>query len=208
MYIRPFDQMNNGSDGKERAVTNAMFAVAHVPEVDNTVVTIAPYMPNYYLPRYGVAAPQFLGYNKYGVLVNTNVPDVQLSCAPDVGEILEDGRFLATGEKGGKLVATWGEVTTELDVRISSTAPIAIRIDTVLCGPQPYKVEVEGTVGNNTVEILSSALTWSSADPTIATVDEEGNVEGKKNVQSSIKQTQKAGNNAEQIQYGGFKGGK
>ena len=176
MYIRPFDQMNNGSDGKERAVTNAMFAVAHVPEVDNKVVAIAPYMPNYYLPRYGVAAPQFLGYNKYGVLVETNVPDVKLSCAPEVGEILEDGRFLATGEKGGKLVATWGDVTSELDVRISSTAPIAIRIDTVLCGPQPYKIEVEGTVGNNTVEILSSALSWTSADPSIATVDEAGNV--------------------------------
>ena len=181
MYIRPFDQMNNGSDGKERAVTNAMFAVAHVPEVDNTVVSIAPYMPNYYLPLYGVAAPQFLGYNKYGVLVNTNVPDVKLSCAPEVGEILEDGRFLATGEKGGKLVATWGDVTTELDVRISSTAPIAIRIDTVLCGPQPYKIEVEGTVGNNTVEILSSALSWTSADPSIATVDEAGNVVGVSN---------------------------
>ena len=181
MYIRPFDQMNNGSDGKERAVTNAMFAVAHVPEVDNTVVTIAPYMPNYYLPRYGVAAPQFLGYNKYGVLVETNVSNVKLSCAPEVGEILEDGRFLASGEKGGKLVATWGDITTELDVRISATAPIAIRIDTVLCGPQPYKVEVEGTVGNNTVEILSSALTWTSADSSIATVDEEGTVVGVRN---------------------------
>ena len=181
LYVRPFDQMNNGSDGRERAVTNAMFAVAHVPEVDNTVVAIAPYMPNYYLPRYGVAAPQFLGYNKYGVLVETNVPDVKLSCAPEVGEIMEDGRFLATGEKGGKLIATWGDVTTELDVRVSATAPIAIRIDTVLCGPQPYKVEVEGTVGNNTVEILSSALTWTSADPSIATVDEEGTVVGGSN---------------------------
>jgi hypothetical protein len=181
MYIRPFDQMNNGSDGKERAVTNAMFAVAHVPEVDNNVVSIAPYMPNYYLPRYGVAAPQFLGYNKYGVLVETNVSGVKLSCAPEVGEILEDGRFLASGEKGGKLVATWGDITTELDFRISATAPIAIRIDTVLCGPQPYKVEVEGTVGNNTVEILSSALSWISADPSIATVDEEGNVVGVNN---------------------------
>ena len=180
LYVRPFDQMNNGSDGRERAVTNAMFAVAHVPEVDNTVVAIAPYMPNYYLPRYGVAAPQFLGYNKYGVLVETNVP-MKLSCAPEVGEIMENGRFLATGKKGGKLIATWGDVTTELDVRVSATAPIAIRIDTVLCGPQPYKVEVEGTVGNNTVEILSSALTWTSADPSIATVDEEGNVVGVSN---------------------------
>ena len=181
MYIRPFDQMNNGSDGKERAVTNAMFAVAHVPEVDNEVVTIAPYMPNYYLPRYGVAAPQFLGYNKYGVLVETNVSGVKLSCAPEVGEILKDGRFLASGESGGKLVATWGNVTTELDVRISATAPVAICIDTVLCGPQPYKVEVEGTVGNNTVEILSSALTWTSTEPSIATVDEDGNVVGVSN---------------------------
>ena len=182
LYVRPFDQMNNGSDGSERAVTNAMFAVAHVPEVDNEVVTIAPYMHNnYYLPHYGVDAPQFLGYNKYGVLVETNVKDVQLSCAPEVGEILPDGRFFASSEKGGKLIATWGDITTELNVRVSSSAPIAIRLDTVLCGSQPYKVEVEGTVDNNTVEILSSALTWSSADPSIATVDDEGLVVGQRN---------------------------
>ena len=182
MYIRPFDQMNNGSDGKERAVTNAMFAVAHVPEVDNTVVSIAPYMPNYYLPRYGVAAPQFLGYNKYGVLVEPNVTGVQLSCDPEVGEVLEDGRFLASGEKGGKLVATWGDVTTELDVRIIASAPIEIRLDSVLCDSyHPYKVEVIGTVGNNTVEILSDALTWTSEDPTIAAINENGEIVGLKN---------------------------
>ena len=174
IFVRPFGPMNNGSDGQERACGNGMFAVANVPDKDNTIVSIAPYMPNYYLPRYGVANPQFLGYNKYGVLVETNVSDVKLSCAPEVGEILEDGRFLASGENGGKLVATWGDVTAELDVRISATAPIAIRVDTMLCGRKAYKVEVEGTVGNNTVEILSSALAWTSSDPSIATVDENG----------------------------------
>ena len=198
LYVRPFDQMNNGSDGKERAVTNAMFAVAHVPEVDNTVVSIAPYMPNYYLPRYGVAAPQFLGYNKYGVLVETYVTGVQLSCAPEVGEILPDGRFLASGEKGGVLTATWGDITTDIDVRIVASAPIEIRLDSVLCDTyHPYKVEVIGTVGNNTVEVLSDALTWTSADPSIAMINENGEIVGLKNGRTVV--TGKLGSFTDQI---------
>ena len=177
VYVRPLGPMNNGSDGQERACGNGMFAVAQVPETDNNIVAIAPYMPNYYLPRYGVAAPQFLGYNKYGVLVETNVTGVQLSCDPQVGEILPDGRFLASGENGGKLTATWGSVTTDLDVRIVTSAPISIRLDSVLCDAlHPYKVEVLGTVGNNTVEVLADALEWESLDPSIATVNEKGEV--------------------------------
>jgi hypothetical protein len=152
--------------------------VANVPETDNTVAKIVPYQPTYSLPLYGVADPEFLGYNKYGVLVNTKMADVKLSCAPEVGEILEDGRFLATGANGGKLVATWGDVTTELDIRIVSSAPVAIRLDTVICGPTPYKVEVESMVGKNTIEVLSDALDWTSSDPSIATVDGAGNVIG------------------------------
>ncbi|MBR5443749.1 MAG: phosphodiester glycosidase family protein [Paludibacteraceae bacterium] len=187
IYVRPFGQMNNGSDGNERACGNGMFAVANVPETDNTVVKIAPYQPIYSLPRYGVAAPQFLGYNKYGVLVETNVTGVQLSCAPEVGEILADGRFLASGEAGGKLVATWGDITTELDVRLLASAPIAIRLDSVLCDAlHPYKVEVQGTVGNNIVEVLADALDWVSLDPSIAIVNENGEVTGVQNGRTQI----------------------
>lgn len=178
LYVRPYGQMNNGSDGNERACANGMFAVANVPETDNTIAKIVPYQPTYSLPLYGVADPEFLGYNKYGVLVNTKMTDVKLSCAPEVGEILENGRFLATGANGGKLIATWGDVKTELDIRIVSSASVAIRLDTVICGPTPYKVEVESTVGKNTIEILSDALTWTSSDPSVATVDEAGVVKG------------------------------
>jgi hypothetical protein len=182
LYVRPMGQMNNGSDGGERACGNGMFAVANVPETDNTIAKIAPYQPIYPLPRYGVAAPQFLGYNKYGVLVETNVTGVTLSCAPEVGEILPDGRFLASGENGGKLVATYGDITTELEVRLLASAPVAIRLDSVICDIlHPYKVEVQGTIGNSFVEVLADALDWTSLDPTIATVNQQGEVVGVKN---------------------------
>lgn len=187
LYIRNLGQMNNGSDGSERACGNGMFAVANVPEVDNTIASIAPYMPIYSLPRYGLATPKFLGYNKYGVMIDTDVQGVTLSCAPELGEILEDGRFLASGEKGGVLYAKLGDIATELEVRLIASAPIAIRLDSVLCDAlHPYKVEVQGTVGNNTVEILADALSWSSSDPSIAAVNEAGEIIGIKNGVATI----------------------
>lgn len=182
LYIRPFGEVNNGSDGSERAVANGMFAVANVPEADNTIAAIAPYMPIYSLPRYGVAAPKFLGYNQYGVLIDTDVQGVQLSCAPEVGEILSDGRFLASGENGGALHAALGDITTDLTVRLVTSAPVAIRLDSVLCDDRhSYTVEVQSTIGNSTVSLLADALTWTSSDPSVATVNDAGEVLGVKN---------------------------
>jgi hypothetical protein len=179
LYIRNLGQMNNGSDGSERACGNGMFAVANVPEVDNTIAAIAPYMPIYSLPRYGVASPKFLGYNKYGVMIDTDVQGVTLSCDPALGEILEDGRFLASGENGGTLRASLGDITTELEVRLMASAPIAIRLDSVLCdAAHPYTVEVQGAVGNTTIDLLAAALTWTSLNPEIAAVDETGAITG------------------------------
>ena len=179
LYIRNLGQMNNGSDGSERACGNGMFAVANVPEVDNTIAAIAPYMPIYSLPRYGVASPKFLGYNKYGVMIDTDVQGVTLSCDSALGEILEDGRFLASGENGGTLRASLGDITTELEVRLMASAPIAIRLDSVLCdAAHPYTVEVQGAVGNTTIDLLAAALTWTSLNPEIAAVDETGAITG------------------------------
>ena len=182
LYVRNLGPMNNGSDGYERACGNGMFAVANVPEVDSVIASIAPYMPIYSLPRYGLALPKFLGYNKYGVMIDTDVQGVELSCDSQLGEILEDGRFLASGEKGGTLYAKLGDITTELEVRLMTSAPIAIRLDSVLCdAAHPYTIEVQGTVGNATIDLLASALTWTSLDPEIVSVDDSGAVVGVKN---------------------------
>ena len=182
IYVRSLGQMNNGSDGYERACGNGMFAVTDVPETDNTITTIAPYQPIYSLPRYGVALPKFLGYNQYGVLIDTDVQGVTLSCAAELGEILEDGRFLASGEKGGILHANLGNIATQLEIRLMTSAPIAIRLDSVLCdAAHPYTIEVQGTVGNATIDLLASALTWTSLDPEIVSVDDSGTIVGVKN---------------------------
>lgn len=187
LYIRPFGEVNNGSDGSERAVANGMFAVANVPEADNTIAAIAPYMPIYSLPRYGVAAPKFLGYNRYGVLIDTDVQGVQLSCAPEVGEVLSDGRFLASGENGGALHAALGDITTDLTVRLVASVPVAIRLDSVLCDDKhPYIVEVQSTIGNSTISLLADALSWTSSDPSVAAVNASGEVTGIKNGYAEI----------------------
>lgn len=187
LYIRPFGEMNKGSDGTERACGDGMFAVATVPAADNTVATIAPYMPICSLPRYGIAAPKFLGYNQYGVLVDTLVQGVTLSCDPSVGEIMADGRFLASGTQGGVLHATYGNYTADLEVRLLTSAPIFIRLDSVLRdGLQPYTVEVKGKAGNATIDLLAAALAWESLNPDVATVDASGAVLGVSNGYADI----------------------
>lgn len=179
MYVRPFDQVNRGSDGSERTVTNGMFVVANLPEADTSIAAIAPYVDAYNLPRYAVAEPKFLGYNKYGVLVDSDVQGVTLSCDSSLGEILEDGRFLASGDKGGVLYASLGDITVELYVELITSAPIAIRLDSVLCDARhPYKVEVQSVVGKDTIPLFAEALTWASLNPLVATVDDMGTIVG------------------------------
>ena len=182
MYLRPFGQVNKGSDGTERAVGNAMFAVANVPEDVHTVETIAPYQPVCYLPRYAIAEPKFLGYNRYGVLVDTCVQGVQLSCDASLGTILADGQFLASGTQSGLLHATLpvqggSEISCDMTVRLLSAAAFAFRLDSVMIDrTHPYQVQIRSTASGRTYDLLPDALTWLSEDESVAVVDDQGTV--------------------------------
>ena len=183
LFIRPFGLVNNGSDGSERAVGNAMFAVANIPAEDNTIAAIAPYQPICLVPRYGVLAPKFLGYNRYGVLIDTCVQAVRLQCDASLGEILPDGRFLASGTESGTLTAVLdspsGTVSCPITVRLSAAEPVAFRLDSLLTDNfHPYQVQIQSVINGKVMDLLPSALTWLSSDESVATVDADGIVRG------------------------------
>lgn len=176
LYIRPYGEVNHGSDGSERAVANAMFAVANVPTEDTVVSIIHPSMEVYTVPRYGVVAPKFLGYNQYGVLIKPVLEGVTLSAEPAVGKVMQDGTFLASGSTGC-FTAHYGNVTCEVPVRIMANSQMRIKLDTAIVDSyKPYKVDVLSKVGQDEIAVLADAFQWTSLNEEVCTVDETGTV--------------------------------
>ncbi len=191
MAINHFGQVNDPSDaGGERAVCDGMFAVANIPEEDNTIASILPHDTKFALPRYGIYTPKFYGYNKYGVMIDTDVQGVKLTCTADMGEVLNDSSFLASGTKSGTLYATLGDIKTSIEISFSESAAIAIRLDSVLVdNRKPYAIEITSQIGYNTVYIPSYVPTWTVEDESICVVSKEGEIKGLKNGRTVVKGT-------------------
>jgi hypothetical protein len=170
MYVKEFNVMNNGSDGVERAVGDGIFAVSSAP-TDAAISEISSYEKTIELPRYGVFKPQFLGYNQYGTLLNTNVQGVTLTCPPEVGYINASGQLVASGTQNGILTATYNGIQTSVNIVLRDEAEISIRLDSVLIDNRlEYPIEVQSVIGQNTMQVLPAALTWTVEHPEICSV--------------------------------------
>jgi len=170
MYVKEFNAMNDGSDGVERATGNGIFAVSSAPD-DAVISEIKAYENSIQLPKYGVFKPKFLGYNQYGTLLNTDVQGVTISCAPELGYINGIGQLVASGTKDGILTATYNGIQTNVNIILKDEAQIAIRLDSVLIDNKfEYPIEVQSVIGQNTMQVLPSALTWSVQYPEICSV--------------------------------------
>lgn len=175
LFLDQFGQVNHGSDGSERACGNAMLAVAELPEADTEITRIVPYDFRLSLPRYGVYSPRFLGYNKYGLLVDTDVAGITLSCDAGLGEILDDGRLLASGDEGGLLTATLGTASITLPVSLIATAPVSFKMDSLLMDNRhACTIDVESMVNGQTIELKPEALQWISKDESVVIVSASG----------------------------------
>lgn len=181
LYTKVLGVRNDPSDGKERNVTNGVFAVSNAP-VDNTVATLAFEDFKTALPKYGFYNPRVYAFNKYGVMISDDFEEATLSCPKELGEIVDGGKILfSNGEGSHVLTATYGDAKAEVIVTIGSGAP-SFRLDSVLVDTYTdYTMEVTAIVGDKEMPLENSALTWSVEDASIATVDAAGVVHGIKN---------------------------
>ena len=177
LYLQKFGPMNVPSDGPERAVGNGVYCVLKAPE-DNNIAEIRFVDWAMKFPKYGVYTPVFYGYNQYGMLIDTDVKGVTLSCDPAIGEIINDGTtFYGKGDGSGALKASFNGLEASIPVVVAANDQVSFRLsDVVIDNVREYPVEVQALVNEKQMPMNPSALNWASANPEIATVGADNGV--------------------------------
>jgi exopolysaccharide biosynthesis protein len=164
--------INPTTESTPRAVGNSIFLFSTAPD-DSIVTEMRTTSTFMMLPKYAAIKPEFLGYNQYGMLVDKNLPNVELSCEPETGYITPKGEFVCLGN--GILTATYGKASLPIDIQIVDNANPYIRLDNVIISNYtPYEIEIFGEVNRKSFRILRSAFEWTIEDPRICSIDEEG----------------------------------
>ena len=178
LYSSALGVRNKPSDGSERADCNGIFAVSEAP--DDSVITSIRYVDfSLHLPKYGMYTPKFYGYNQYGMLIDTDVKGVKLSCDESLGHVIADTTFFADGTVAeGTLTATYNGLSTSIIAQVQNSADaIALVNDSIITDTyREYAIDVESMVGETTMPINPAALTWHSTDEAVVTVDEHAGV--------------------------------
>ncbi len=185
LYVEALGIVNNPSDGTERAVGNAMYALNVAPE-DALITEIRPELPSISLPRYGAYIPVFYAYNQYGTLIDTDLKGAHLSCDSSLGTIHDGNMFVASGTQSGYLYASYNGMTTSIAISLNTDVVPFLRLDSIVADQKhPYPIEVNAWVGNTSISVFPQAFTWTSDNPSICSV-ENGVVTGISNGTTSV----------------------
>ena len=189
LYTSTLGVRNKPSDGNERADGNAFYAVSSAPD-DDAVASIRFVDFALHTPKYGVYTPKFYGYNQYGMLVNTDVKGVTISCPESLGHVIGDTTFYADGTaREGALTATYQGATVSMPIQIlDGVDNIKIANDSIITnGYKEYTVDVQTTIGENVMNISPLALTWKSLDESIVSIGEHtGVLKGLRNGKTQV----------------------
>lgn len=186
IYIDKIGTRNKPSDGKERAVANGIYAVAHCP-TDNVPVKIEFMAKKVTLPQYSYYTPVIYAYNKYGILIDADFKDYTLSCDASFATVTDDGQTIYCSGTGYKaLTATFGDYSTSIPVTISDALP-HFRLEQVVVDQfHDYLSELFSTIDGVNSPVNNNVMTWSSEDETIATVDATGLIKAVSNGTTTV----------------------
>lgn len=168
---------NKPRDGSERAIGNALYFTLKAP-VDKEVASIRFADHAVVMPLYGTYKPVIYGYNKYGQLVDTDIQGAVIS-APEALGSCDGNTLLATGEGLHPLTATLGSMTATVAVTVDASVPARARYESMLVDNiHPAPIALYSIVGLDEMPVSGKAYQWTSSDPAVAVVDENGAVHG------------------------------
>ncbi|MDO4511354.1 MAG: phosphodiester glycosidase family protein [Bacteroidales bacterium] len=188
MYSQALGTLNEPSDGTERSDANGFFAISTAPD-DSTIASIAFVDWVAKVPKYGVYRPKFFGYNQYGLLIDTDLQGVKVSCPEKVGHMTDSATFYGDGSGDGLLTATYGAITATVPVQILGEGEgLNIVNDSIITDTyRRYPVAVENTHDGVTRPVNPAALSWSSSDESVVEIDAAtGVLRGVKNGEALI----------------------
>jgi len=177
LYTSALGVRNVPSDGRERADCNGLFLVSSAPD-DSTITEIRFKDWAQTMPKYGIYTPVIYGYNQYGMLIDTDVKDFTLEVSEDLGTIKDYQTLFATGSGDGVLTANLNGITATLPISIVGNADdMRLTNDSIITDTyRTYAVGIESTVGETVMPLDPSALTWTSSDESIVTIDADNGV--------------------------------
>ena len=188
LYTSALGVRNKPCDGQERADGNAFYCVSSAPD-DDVVASIRFLDFSLTLPQYGVYTPHFYGYNQYGMLVDTDVQGVVLSCPESLGTIRSDSTLYVTGTGVQTLTATLGDAVVSMPVVVVSSAIDDIEFThkhIINDALRDFTVQVQTTVDGQVMPIGANSLAWRSENPDIVEVDDNGTLRGLSNGETSV----------------------
>ena len=177
--------LNPTTEATPRGVSNAIFLFATSPD-DNTPASLLFHdgaTGALELPSYASYTPMLRAYNQYGVLIDNDFQDYQLSCEPaSLGTISADGKTFTASAAGGDgvLIATAGNARIEKAVHITA-GDIRLALDSIVCDLEPYTIVLYSLVGDVPQPVDPSLATWQSADEAVCTVSSDGVLRGVSN---------------------------
>ena len=187
LYTEALGIRNVCSDGRERAVANAIYAVLEAP-ADSKVAELVFHDYNPSLPQWGVYTPQMMAFNAAGLCLNSDFSDFTLTCPPELGEIINDGHTLFIKGIGlFPLTAHFGDVEVTVPINVVDASAATLRYDKVVVDEtHPYVIGITSPIGNKSMPLNAQAFDWSSADASVATVDAQGKVSAVDNGTTTI----------------------